>query len=380
MKINFRQPKYILPIILLPFLFLLFYAWHGGFGKPKAIVKEDAGLQNTVGDVSSSVKKKQLADKLDAYRNTFKEADGLSAVGVISGPASARPSFNARASDSAGRKLDSIRTLMKKRLSVPASGGNDREIAAKLNQFASKPVRASVPAQVPEKDPMELFRAQMAYVDSLGKQNDPAFRAEKEKRDAAQQLAARKANEPRLSVSKICDRADGFNVLTPKSSSIFISAAIDENVTGYAGSRLRLRLLDDISAGGILVKKGTLIYALVSGFSQQRVTLSITSVLADGRILPVKLELYDLDGLPGLYVPSSAFRDFTKDLGSNSVQGVPIDGGSGGSQFFMSSASKLFQSTSSAIAELIRKNKAKFKYNSFVYLIDHDDLSGAQKK
>jgi hypothetical protein len=60
---------------------------------------------------------------------------------------------------------------------------------------------------------------------------------------------------------------------------------------------------------------------------------------------------------------------------------VSIDNGSStGSQFLMSTADKLFQSTSSAIAEAIRKNKAKIKYNSYIYLIDNDALQNAQKQ
>jgi conjugative transposon TraM protein len=379
MKINFRQPKYVLPIILVPFLCLFFYAWHSGFGKPKQKAIEKNGLNNSVGEVSSAVKKKQLADKLDAYRNTFKEADGLSAVNIIPTSGAKSSSFQGSASDSAKRKLDSIRRLMGKRFRTTAPEHHDQVLAGQLNNLPQ--IRRSRPLVSPEprdRDPMEMFKAQMAYMDSLGKENDPALKAEKLKKEAAEKLAALKLNEQRLSVTKAVDQPDGFNTVVPQKNGGFINAAIDEDVTGYAGSRLRLKLLDDIVAGNNVVKKGTYLYALVSGFSQQRVTLSVTTILSDGKILPVKLELYDLDGLPGLYVPSSAFRDFTKDLGSNSVQGVSLDGGSGGSQFFMSSASKLFQSTSSAIAELIRKNKAKFKYNSFIYLIDHDALLNAQ--
>jgi conjugative transposon TraM protein len=381
MKINFRQPKYVLPLILVPFLCLFFYAWNSGFGKPKQKVKEKTGLNNTVGEVSSAVKKKQLADKLDAYRSTFKEADGLSAVNIIPSSGLNTPSLRGSVSDTAKRKLDSIRRAIDKRFHAPASGQNDRMLADRLNQFAGhKPKQLLVPARARDKDPMEMFKEQMAYMDSLGKQNDPAFKAEKQKKEAAEKLAALKAHEPRLAVTKAIDQPEGFNTLLPQKNTGFINAAIDEDVTGYAGSRLRLKLMEDIIAGNNVVKKGTYLYALVSGFSQQRVTLSITTILSDGKILPVKLELYDLDGLPGLYVPSSAFRDFTKDLGSNSVQGVSLDGNSGGSQFVMSSASKLFQSTSSAIAELIRKNKAKFKYNSFIYLIDQDALLNTQKQ
>jgi hypothetical protein len=116
------------------------------------------------------------------------------------------------------------------------------------------------------------------------------------------------------------------------------------------------------------------LYGLVNGFTQQRITLVITSVLTAGQILPVKLSVYDDDGLLGLYVPASAFRDFTKDLSGNSMQGVSIETGSAGSQLLMSSMDKVFQSTSSAIAGAIRKNKAKIKYGTQVYLIDPQTL------
>ncbi len=148
-------------------------------------------------------------------------------------------------------------------------------------------------------------------------------------------------------------------------------AVIDENLTCYLGSRVRLRLMEDIWAGSNLIRKGSSIYALVSGFSGQRVTLEVRSMLYNDQILPVRLEIYDLDGLPGLFVPVSAFRDFTRDLGATTVQGVAVEGSAvSGTQFLTSAAGKLFESSSSAIAALIRKNKAKIKYNSYIYLID----------
>ena len=300
MKINFRQPKYVLPIIIVPFFCLFFYVWHSGMGKARQQVKQSSGLNATVGEVSSAVKKKQLAGKLDAFRNTFKEADGLSAVGVIPGAAAKNSSPPGAASDSAKRKLDSIRRALDKTFKKPEAARHERMLAAKLNQYAPGG-RGNPPAHRAdsEKDPMEMFKAQMAYMDSLGKANDPAFKAEKQKKEAAERLAAMKASEPRLAVAKVADQPEGFNTLMPRRDNGFINAVIDENLTGFAGSRLRLKLLDDLMAGNNLVKKGTYLYALVSGFSGQRVSLTITSILYGGKLLPVKLELYDLDGLPG---------------------------------------------------------------------------------
>ncbi|MBD1385859.1 conjugative transposon protein TraM [Mucilaginibacter rigui] len=390
MKINFKQPKYVLPAIALPFLCLFFYVWQSTFNKPKPEVIQEAGLNSAVGNVSSDVRKKELSDKLDAYRNTYKEADGYSAVNVIPKEVSSNATFKDSYSGSEKKTLDSIDMAMKAKFNAHQANGRDREIAGVLNampknRYNAYPVGAhitnpvSVGAEHKEKDPMDVFKEQMAYMDSISKMNDPAYKAEKQKQQEAAKAAAQKAGQIKLKVTKADIASSAFNTVKPAGESRFISAVIDESITGYAGSRLRLKLLEDIKAGGNLIAKGTYIYAQISGFSEQRVTLSVTTILSEGKILPVKLELYDLDGMPGLYVPSSAFREFTKDLGSSTVQGVTIDGNSGGSQFIMSSVDKLFQSTSSAIASLIRKNKAKMKYNSYIYLIDTDDLQNTQR-
>lgn len=67
MKINFKQPRYVLPLILLPFLCLFFYAWKSSFGREEPIAQNPNELQDHLVDVSDGVKKKGIEDKLDAY-------------------------------------------------------------------------------------------------------------------------------------------------------------------------------------------------------------------------------------------------------------------------------------------------------------------------
>ncbi|MFS2185639.1 conjugative transposon protein TraM [Mucilaginibacter sp. Mucisp84] len=382
MKLNFKQPKYVLPLLVLPFLCLFFYVYRGSTSKKTPSTRQDAGLNGTVGNVSSTVRKENLQDKLDAFRNTYKETNGNTAVNVIPKEQSANASFKDNYSFAEKKKLDSIDKAMKLKYGdqqrLADEPATDRTYVEAINRMNRKPKQPAATIQKPD-DPMETFKKQMAYMDSLGKMNDPAYKAEKQKQLAEAKRKQLEAGQKALSVTKADATAEGFNTVMPDKDKSFIKAVIDENVTGYAGSRLRLRLLDDIVAGDMLIPKDTYIYALVSGFSEQRVTLSIKTILSGGKILPVKLEVYDLDGLPGLYVPASAFRDFTKDLGGSSIQGVTIDGSSSGnSQFIMSSVGKMFQSTSSAIADLIRKNKARMKYNSYMYLIDTEALQNAQ--
>ncbi len=380
MKLNFKQPKYVLPLLVLPFLCLFFYVYHGSAAKKKPLTKQQTGLNSEVGDVSSSVRKENLQDKLDAFRNTYKETGGNTAVNVIPKEQSTNAAFKDNYSRAEKEKLDSIDKAMKRKYgdqqNIAEKPVTDRVYAEAINRMSRRPKQPVVSAEKPD-DPMETFKKQMAYMDSLGKMNDPAYKAEKQKELAEAKRKQLAADQKVLPVGKANATDEGFNTVMPARDRSFIKAVIDENVTGYAGSRLRLRLLDDIVAGDVLVPKDTYIYALISGFSEQRVTLSVKSILSGGKILPVKLEIYDLDGLPGLYVPASAFRDFTKDLGTNSIQGVDI--GSGNTGFVMSTASKMFESSSSAIANAIRKNKARMKYNSYIYIIDTDALQNAQK-
>lgn len=376
MSINFRQPKYILPLVALPFLCLFFYAYHSSAAKNKKQVKTSIGFNTSVGDVSPDIKKKELTDKLDAFRNTYKEADGNTAVNAIPSEKSADPRFTNSYSEQQKRTLDSINRAMKMKFgtSPPARiSEQDRAMAEALNHINHQPKNeASAQSPTVEKDPMQVFRQQMAYMDSIRKSEDPAYLA-KQKELAKAKAAQTKPEDKPLAVSKAAAGADDFNTIKPQKDERFIMAIIDENVTGYADSRIRLRLLEDIMAGNTLIKKGAYLYALISGFSGQRVSLSVKTILYENQALPVKLDVYDLDGLKGLYVPESQFRDFTKDLGNNTIQGVSIEDngtGSAASQLLMSTTDKIFESTSSAIAGAIRKDKAKIKYNSYIYLID----------
>jgi conjugative transposon TraM protein len=379
MSINFKQPKYILPLVALPFLCLFFYVYHNSGAKSKKQVKPISGFNASVGDVSPDIKKKELTDKLDAYRNTYKEADGSTAVNAIPSEKSADPGFHNDYSAGQKRTLDSINRAMKMKFagsaSPPGISAQDREMEEALNHINhppknTRPVSGS--ASPVEKDPMQVFRQQMAYMDSIRKSEDPAYLAS-QKELAKAKAADAKPQEKALAVTKADAALADFNTIRPAQDQSFIMAIIDENVTGYADSRIRLRLLEDIMAGGTLIKKGSYLYALISGFTGQRVSLSVKSILYENQELPVKLDVYDLDGLKGLYVPQSAFRDFTKDVGNNTIQGVSIgDNGTGSaaSQLLMSTTDKIFESTSSAIAGAIRKDKAKIKYNSYIYLID----------
>ena len=153
-----------------------------------------------------------------------------------------------------------------------------------------------------------------------------------------------------------------------------IKAIIDEDVKAVDGSRVRLRLLDEVEINGVVLAKGSYMYATMSGFGQQRVKGTVKSLMVDGELLKVSLTLYDTDGMEGLYVPNSSFRETTKDIASGAMSSnMSINNGSYGNnvaQWGMQAIQNAYQQTTGAIAKAIRKNKVKLKYGTFVYLVN----------
>lgn len=181
---------------------------------------------------------------------------------------------------------------------------------------------------------------------------------------------------PEMVVKKVKASSDYFNTLSSSSEeSKLIKAIIDENVKAQEGSRVRLRLLDDVEIGDITVKKGTYLYAQMSGFSQQRVKGNVKSVFCRDEIINVSLSIYDTDGLEGLYVPQSSFRETTKEiLGSATQGGTNIVDNTTSSTGIKGWANNAVQNASqhmmNAVGKAVRKNRVKLKYGTLVYLID----------
>ena len=90
------------------------------------------------------------------------------------------------------------------------------------------------------------------------------------------------ADEPPSEVvRKVKTTSDYFNTLAKdaQGSPKLIKAIIDEDIKAVDGSRVRLRLLDDVEINECVVRRGTYLYATVSGFSSGRVKGKIGSLL-----------------------------------------------------------------------------------------------------
>ena len=397
-KINFKEKKYVMPLLALPFLLLFVYVG-------AQFTKEDTSKKDRPKELSLSLgeTRDSIMTKNDAYDAFFRKDDNRTMLGGLDKEQDSLLSYEDQLSLDQKRKIDSLKAVSSRQNQHASKGGNSSyynpkqqnedkdlkrssEIIRMLNdksygkqdneQLSENPKSNNQNAQ---QDPVKYLKQQMLVMDSLEKARDPEYQA---KLLAEQKLKANKEKmdeflNSTFNVGKSEINSE-FNAFYRENENSFIKAVIDENNKGFLGSRIRFRLLEDIFVGNKKIDKGSILYGQISGFSMQRVDLKIVSVFTKGEILPVNLSIYDIDGMKGLYVPESVFRDMIREMGSNSVQGTQMD--MGGQGFFTSIGSKLFTSTSKSIANLIKTNKAKLKYNSYVFLIDEKQLKDSQNQ
>ena len=229
------------------------------------------------------------------------------------------------------------------------------------------------------------YERQKAIESGLGigqEEADEAARKQRADSIARVREEEKERNRPNLVIKSEETNADKFHTVEAESSTAdatLIRAMIDQTTKAKEGTRLRFKLLDDVTVSGTRLKKNTYLYGTVTGFGQQRVRAAITSILVGGKFIKVNLSVFDNDGMEGFYVPESAFRDFVKDAGASTVQqniSFESDGyGSGisGEAVALQALQNMDNSATSALSSNIRKNKAKIKYNTIVYLINSDE-------
>jgi len=397
MKIDFKKPKYLMPLLLLPFMFLLNYGILSFSAEDEPDNKQgNTEMQTDIGNVSERVRNSRIDDKLDAFRSRYKRADGYTAIENLKLDVDDTNLEESSYNLAERRILDSIDNALSNSLRTPPSPQEqtphstprplnshqptalileeDRALDKAIAQLQGGSQQKE-DDKAKYEDPMELFRAQMTLIDSISKANDPNLQPPITK---TEEMPTQLPQLAKFKVKKAENHTAHFNTVSRKEESSLIKAIVDEEIIkGTLGNRVRIRILEDIQVGKTSLKEGSYLYALISGYESQRVKLSITTVKTEDKILPVQLHIYDNDGMEGLYVPASAFRDFSKELGANSAGGVNIrmdQGSSSMDQFYMSTLQRLVTSTAQAMSKTIRQNKANLKYGTFIYLVDPDDL------
>lgn len=102
-----------------------------------------------------------------------------------------------------------------------------------------------------------------------------------------------------------------------------IRAIVPETQTIVTGSTIKLLLSSTVIVKGLTIREGTYIYGKAS-LTNERLKINVTSIQYEGNILPVSLEVYDLDGIAGIYVPGSISSDVAKQSTDQAVGSIGL--------------------------------------------------------
>ena len=98
-----------------------------------------------------------------------------------------------------------------------------------------------------------------------------------------------------------------------------VEAVVHQTQTVVNGAVVKIRLLNEIYLNGSLIKKGNFVFG-VAELNGERLEININSIRNNNSLYPVKLEVFDIDGLPGIYIPGAISRDVAKQSTDNSLQ------------------------------------------------------------
>ena len=397
-KIDYKQPKYVLPMILYPLILGTGYFTIGMFTTEVKSVDKNLMATNYL---NSELPEAKIDDELGSKRenmvNAFGDAKDYTAVenaerDSVKGKEEYQTRYNngeAAAIVRHDAELENLRQFQRRKQEIAARNMGKDDFVVPLSEEDRRNARRLRGREGREESEELLAQARAqgrSVTGSSPYEDDDEESTHKKGHSKETASSSGNSEEKAETVVKVMKtESEYFNTVSQNApGSSLITAIIDENIKAVDGSRVRLRLLDDVEIGGLFVPKGTYLYATMSGFSKQRVKGKVASVFVGDEIKTINLSIYDTDGMEGLYVPSSTFRETAKDIGSSAMQqSMSIDGSNSNNseaQWAQQTVQQAYQRTSQAISKAIRKNKVKLKYGTRVYLINGQQLKSDKRK
>ena len=365
-----RKPKFMLPLLSMPFVFFLVYQF-GSFGD---IDEQDNGLEQknelNMNIQDANTEKIQTQRKLESVARDYKDIMDETLIQNIQDETADDSSHINKESVYSDSERDSLFT---RDSTLAALIEEQRKAIENVQKSLEEPEEEEEPA--PQESVEDIIKRQMRLYDSL---SNPEAYLQKPTHEVMPSTLIKKEDSIQKVVREDNYEKRFFNTIKTDEKQAPITAILDETVKTVDGSRIKIRLLDNVKVGDVKLPQGTYLYGNVTGFTAQRVKITVSSVLVKDKIIKVSLSVYDNDGQEGFFVPQSTFREVTKDAGGNIAgQSVAVnddmDDSGMAQKFAWQALQNLYNSTSSAIGNSIRKNRAKLKYGSHIYLINNDE-------
>ncbi len=150
-----------------------------------------------------------------------------------------------------------------------------------------------------------------------------------------------------------------------------IRACVNQTVTLTNGKELQIRLLEPMWAGETLIPVNSILTGACR-IGSERMEITINSIQYAGSIIPVELQVYDLDGQRGISVPNSdeikAVKEIASQMAQSAGSSITITDDAG-SQFAADIGKSLIQGASQYVSKKMSVVKVIVKANYAILLL-----------
>ena len=328
-----RKRKFlmVLPLLILPFMTMAFWALGGGNLPDKTLIEDRKTGFNT--DLPEA--KFDMAEKLDkfsVYEASAKSAEktGSSADSHSSWMTSEDPGAYVDPNEQKiNEKLAQLNIELNRQntpvnhYSPPKS--TNRRSTTNIDSDVSRLEDLMQNLQTGDADDPEMIQINAILEKILDIQHPGRTRERLEHKSSEQvkgvfavQVLDQNNSQPALfSMANVIDSKQAHNLNNA------IEAVIHQDQDIISGSVVKLRLSDSISVNGALIPKNEFVYGIAQ-VEDERLKIDIASLRYKNSILPVSLSVYDLDGLEGLYIPGAITRDASKKGVDDAIQSLQI--------------------------------------------------------
>lgn len=153
-----------------------------------------------------------------------------------------------------------------------------------------------------------------------------------------------------------------------------ITACVHDNQTILNGQSVRLRLLESMKAGNILIPRNTLITGM-GKIQGERLDIVVSSLEYEGVIIPVQLMVYDTDGQQGIFIPDvgelNAAKEIVANMGTSAGTSISLSSDAG-QQLAADMGRSLIQGTSQYVSKKLREVKVNLKAGYKLFLLPNN--------
>lgn len=342
-----RKMMLVLPLLVIPFLTMAFWALGGGKGKNSQRLGSVPGLNLNLPD--AQLKDDKTVDKLSFYdkadQDSAKREEYMRSDPYYQQRTDTEPPVNMELQ----QLTQTSASKYNQRLNVSPydqqTSAPEAQVMQKLNLLQKELTKSTSPSQ-PETYPNEKaspeFSGQVDRLESMmnmmnnGKEEDPEMNQlstvmdkildvqhpervkqrlnEKKSKLASSAFTISSSNDDDTLTNGFYSFTNDKEVVTPNA----IEAVVHEDQVLVNGAVIKLRLLAPIYVNGSKIPAGNFVFGFVS-LEGERLSIDINSIRHGTSIYPVKLEVYDMDGLPGIYIPGAINRDVAKQSADNSL-------------------------------------------------------------